>query len=140
MQNWPQLSSREIADILFDTATDLGAPGTDNVYGRGLVNLEEAIKPQGQTQVAVANASTSGSTELTSTSLSLGGAFGAAPSAAFSDVLILDDYGRDYYVDLGQSVSATSLLDTPTENFLFVVPIGMPQARALVDRRVSHSM
>ncbi len=41
LRNYPA----ETAEILLSTATDLGAPGTDEVYGRGLLNVEAALAP-----------------------------------------------------------------------------------------------
>lgn len=41
---WPWLKNypRDVAKILLDSATDLGEPGADPVYGRGLLNIERA--------------------------------------------------------------------------------------------------
>jgi subtilisin family serine protease len=41
---WPWLKNypRDVANILLNSATDLGAPGADPVYGRGLLNIEAA--------------------------------------------------------------------------------------------------
>jgi subtilisin family serine protease len=44
---WPYLKAPEVAGILLDTARDLGAPGPDEVYGRGLLDLEAALEPVG---------------------------------------------------------------------------------------------
>ena len=45
--NWEWLRNypAETADILLQSATDLGAPGTDEIYGRGLLNIEAALAP-----------------------------------------------------------------------------------------------
>lgn len=51
-QAFPSLSAAQVTDLLFTTATDLGAPGTDIIYGRGLINLEEAFSAQGQLVIA----------------------------------------------------------------------------------------
>lgn len=40
----PDLKGSQIAQILFDSATDLGEVGVDDIYGHGLLNLEKAIK------------------------------------------------------------------------------------------------
>ncbi len=42
---YPQLSPQRALQIIFDTATDLGTAGTDDIYGRGLVNLQKATDP-----------------------------------------------------------------------------------------------
>ena len=41
LKNNPQAT----ASILFESATDLGAPGVDAVYGHGLLNIEKAFNP-----------------------------------------------------------------------------------------------
>lgn len=44
---WPWLANhpKESVEIVLATAKDLGAPGTDEVYGRGLVDVEAAQSP-----------------------------------------------------------------------------------------------
>ena len=49
---YPNLTARQVVDILLRTATDLGAPGTDPVYGHGLLNLARALQPIGPTRAA----------------------------------------------------------------------------------------
>ncbi len=39
----PELDDRQIARALTDTATDLGAPGRDPAYGKGLLNIDSAL-------------------------------------------------------------------------------------------------
>ncbi|MCG8472444.1 MAG: S8 family serine peptidase [Desulfobacterales bacterium] len=43
---FPELTPADVANILLETAKDVGAPGTDAVFGRGLVDLENALSPQ----------------------------------------------------------------------------------------------
>ena len=38
-------------DVLLTTTTDLGAPGIDDIYGWGLVNLAKAIEGYGSLRV-----------------------------------------------------------------------------------------
>lgn len=40
---FPQLSGRQLLNALYQTAVDLGDPGEDNVYGRGVINLPAAF-------------------------------------------------------------------------------------------------
>ena len=49
---FPTMTAPEIVDLLLSTATDLGASGVDDVYGHGLVNLDEATRPQGAARLA----------------------------------------------------------------------------------------
>lgn len=40
---FPQLSGRQLLNALYQTAVDLGDPGEDNVFGRGMINLPAAF-------------------------------------------------------------------------------------------------
>ena len=51
MERFPYLDNPQIRDVLLTTATDLGAPGVDDVYGWGLMNLKKAIDGPGQLRV-----------------------------------------------------------------------------------------
>jgi len=107
MNAFPNLTGKQVADLLLQTATDLGAVGPDVIYGRGLVNLEEAFKPKGTTSIAVRNpAGETRTVSLTGSVLLGGGAFGgfAAFSNVLSSSLMLDGYNRSYRVDLGQNI------------------------------------
>ncbi|TGY87675.1 hypothetical protein E5163_14680 [Marinicauda algicola] len=42
---WGWLEPGDVADILFRSATDLGVPGVDEVYGWGLLNVDAAMRP-----------------------------------------------------------------------------------------------
>lgn len=103
-QMWPALRADQAATILFVTATDLGAPGIDTVYGRGLLNVEKALQPVGTLTTTTLNGRTINV---------LSGA--VQPSAATSmmwqlassgrlRVAGLDDFQRDFGVDLGATV------------------------------------
>jgi len=47
MQRFPYMTSAQIADVLKTTATDMGAPGIDALYGWGMINLGKAINGPG---------------------------------------------------------------------------------------------
>jgi hypothetical protein len=103
LQRWPHLTARQLADVLFASATDLGAPGVDDVYGHGLLNLTAALQPIGTTTLAVQN----GASQPSSSALFLGPAFGDAPGlrTAMSHVMTLDGFGRDFATDLSARVA-----------------------------------
>jgi subtilisin family serine protease len=54
----PFLTNKQVVEILLASATDLGAVGTDAVYGRGLVNLTAALAPLGSQTIATAGSTT----------------------------------------------------------------------------------
>ncbi|BEM79907.1 outer membrane autotransporter barrel domain-containing protein [Serratia marcescens] len=47
MERFPYMTSAQIADVLKTTATDMGAPGIDVLYGWGMINLGKAINGPG---------------------------------------------------------------------------------------------
>lgn len=50
---YPYLTGADITRLLFVTARDLGTPGIDEVYGWGMLDLERATRPVGDTLVPV---------------------------------------------------------------------------------------
>jgi hypothetical protein len=109
-QYWPQLGGKEISRILLDTATDLGAPGVDQVFGAGLLNVEKAM----QAQAPKASFSSVSAAQTAVSSLSFSGAFGSEEGAATwssfaGQALAVDKYGRDYAFNIGlQSASRSA--------------------------------
>jgi hypothetical protein len=96
---------------LLKTATDLGKPGVDEVYGNGLVNLDKATNPIGTLALAKigSSAPTQSKTAITSTGLVSGsiGAQSLKNSVVLQNTQVVDSMGRNYTVDLSRSVSAT---------------------------------
>ncbi|MCG6575789.1 autotransporter domain-containing protein [Pseudomonas sp. AF32] len=43
MERFPYMSGAQVASVLRTTATDMGAPGVDSLYGWGMINLGRAI-------------------------------------------------------------------------------------------------
>lgn len=105
MQRWPSLRADQIATILLVTATDLGAPGIDAVYGRGLLNVEKALQPIGALVTTTYNGKAinvlAGSVQPSSATSRL---WQLAASGQLR-VVGLDDFERDFSVDLGKTVS-----------------------------------
>ncbi len=99
---WPSLSARNVADILFQTAIDLGDPGVDPVFGRGLVSLERALQPVGMLRVISAE----GPAPFSPLAGGPGAAtFGAMMTASRSGALegaVFDDFNRDFGYDFGR--------------------------------------
>ncbi|WJH96707.2 autotransporter outer membrane beta-barrel domain-containing protein [Serratia marcescens] len=47
MERFPYLNGAQVAEVLKTTATDMGAPGIDALYGWGMINLGKAINGPG---------------------------------------------------------------------------------------------
>ncbi len=97
---WPSKSASEVVTILYDTATDLGDAGIDVVYGRGLLNLDNAIYAQGALTVATASG---GSHYLSDSGFSSSGVLGDALVQSI-ETAVYDKYKRDYYFNLNKVV------------------------------------
>ena len=96
-QYWPQLGGRAIARILLDTATDMGTPGVDGVYGVGLLNVERAMQPQASTaSFAAAEVVLARYSSLVVPAPFGGSASAAAIGGGTNAMTVLDRYGRDF--------------------------------------------
>jgi hypothetical protein len=92
---FPNLSGQQIMQILFGSADDAGAPGTDPVFGRGILNIERAFQPQGSLSLpggqavdVTAAGSGQGSTAMGDAKTSMGG------------MVVLDGFSRAYTMTL----------------------------------------
>jgi hypothetical protein len=117
-QAFPALSGAQIVDILLRSADDLGSAGTDEIYGRGLLNIARAFQPLGASSIG-------GQPVAITTGGALGAALGdGGPlTSALAAVRIEDDYGRAFTVDLAQGLVtappgrlAAQLLAAPVES------------------------
>jgi subtilisin family serine protease len=118
-QKWPYLQGRQHAQIMFDTATDLGTPGIDDIYGNGLLNLTKAFNPVGVIAIPTGTKSvfsksiqTTNNTSLkTSTAISL-------KSLTLDNSIVVDSYNRDFSVSLNNAVSTTGSSPVDFKNFM----------------------
>ena len=144
-QAFPHLTGAQIVDLILRTATDLGAPGTDAVYGRGLLNVAGAMAPVGTASIPTETMSSGASLPLSTSSLRLGAAFGdaLASNGALKNSIMLDDYQRAYTVDLTGRVARPQpqhdLVDWlgGGKNYDFVAaPVGATGQASFSDRTV----
>ena len=109
---FPSMGGAEIVRLIKQSATYLSCP-TDNfdcvdgetniVYGHGLLNLGEAMQPQGTMMVAVgSDVRTAAAAPLNQTHIAPMGPVGAALAGTLGDkqVAALDDFARPYYIPL----------------------------------------
>ena len=96
-QYWPQLGGKAISSILIDTATDAGAPGVDQVFGVGILDVEKAMQAQAPAASFPAAEAVLARFSSLSMSAPFGGSSGAAALAdAVGEMTVLDRYGRGY--------------------------------------------
>jgi len=101
LEKWPFLPAPDVVDILLRSASDLGKPGMDPVFGRGLLNIAGAMSPLGQLRIP-SGETLSGAAVAADSAVASPSAVGSAleHSAVLTRVMALDEYQRDFYVDL----------------------------------------
>jgi len=107
---WPVLVRNGTAtQIMFQTATNLGAAGIDTTYGNGLLDVGRAFQPIGTLNVTTANGKSMAVSQL-STSVLTGGALGSLSnlSAQLSNYTSFDSYQRNYIVNLSGLIAKQS--------------------------------
>ncbi len=100
LSKWPQLTGVDAGNVIINTARDIGEEGIDDVFGNGLIDVQAALSPVDPT---LSNGKTSSS--INNMVMVVGGAFGggygpASIESVYSDVTVLDAYGRDYNGDI----------------------------------------
>mgnify|MGYP003135548881 CR=1 FL=1 len=99
-QMWPHMKGENLVKLVLNTA-DTNINGYNvNIHGQGMLDLDEATKPQGALGI-----STTGRVDGTLTSLN-NTYFATGNSSAFASlsnlkIMVIDDYDRDYYTNLG---------------------------------------
>lgn len=101
-QAFPNLTGSEIVELLLDGARDVGAAGTDAIYGRGVLDIAGAFAPSGRTALAGTETQVvlGAGTGVTSP------AMGDAARKAALGTVFLDEYDRAYGLDLGGSIAS----------------------------------
>jgi hypothetical protein len=111
-QAFPNLSGSQIVSILFQSADDLGAAGTDSVYGRGRLNIARAFQPIGQTSLAGSKTAVS-----TTSNGDMPPAAGDANTGQGLGAIILDGYDRAFVLNLARTLR-TADVDHPLHRAL----------------------
>jgi subtilisin family serine protease len=91
-----KLTARDAVRIVLDTATDLGAPGVDDVYGHGLLNLAKALEPVGATKAAGRHASALSGFDPAQNAVAFSTAFGSGGARQALTSGVFDKYNRSY--------------------------------------------
>ena len=99
-QMWPHMKGENLVKLVLNTA-DTNINGYDvNIHGQGMLDLDEATQPQGAIGIP-----TTGRVDGTLTSLN-NTYFATGNTSAFASlsnlkIMVIDDYDRDYYMNLG---------------------------------------
>ena len=99
-QQWPQMTGSNIVKLLTATANKDLVNYDKDVMGAGLLDLEKATRPYGVVGIPT-----------TGRKVALGGGFststsgGLASVGALSSVMVTDEFGRDYYVNMASTAN-----------------------------------
>jgi hypothetical protein len=124
-QMWPHMKGENLVKLVLNTA-DKDINNYDvNIHGQGMLDLDEATKPQGAIEIPTTGRVDGATAGLNSTY------FATGTGSAFSSlgnvkIMVLDDYDRDYYIKLGDTFtvkdnrkySDTSMLVNNNHTFL----------------------
>ena len=102
-QMWPYMKGESLVQLVLQTA-DKNLPNYDeNIHGQGLLDLNEATKPQGAIGITTTGRIDGPTIGLNSTYYSTGTAL---PSSLTNlEVMVVDDFDKNYYINLGSGIS-----------------------------------
>lgn len=116
-QMWPHMSGENTTKLLLKTANK-NIPGyQEYIHGQGLLDLDKATQPVGATGIPTTGRTSGNISSLSS--LNGGAATGNLSSDAFAilkHVMVLDEFERDFYVDLTEGT--TQKVDTRPGSFV----------------------
>jgi len=107
---FPGVNNREVVNRLLTTAEDLGAPGTDAIFGRGGLDLEAALAPVGELSLSLSGSINGEEAAFASSRISLDSslALGGDAEALLEKAITLDEQNFPFAVDLRQSLDRRS--------------------------------
>lgn len=98
-QAFPNLTGKQIVELLFNSADDLGATGLDAIFGHGRLNIGRAFQPVGTTSLAGSQTAVS-----LATNGELPAVAGDAASTQSLGAVVLDGYSRAYVINLARTL------------------------------------
>jgi subtilisin family serine protease len=102
---YPELTSREVVAILFDSANKSGIYANTAIYGQGALDLAAAVNPLGTTTMATTRSVVGPSVDYSKTRLYTSSAISLADLGVDTKTtFFLDKYDRDYSVPLSDLV------------------------------------
>lgn len=95
-QMWPHMTGENLVQLMLNTGDKSFAGYDVNVHGQGIMDLDEATRPQGDLGIAISGRIDGYHTNVANVgTMSIAG----ANIAALSSLMVVDDYDRDFYVD-----------------------------------------
>ena len=106
-QMWPHMKGENLVKLVTTTA-DKSINGYNvNIHGQGVVDFDEATKPQGVLEIPVTGRVDGSTSSISNTHASSGSASFASLSNL--KIMVIDDFDRDYYLNVGNSFTVTDI-------------------------------
>ncbi|MBR3510746.1 MAG: S8 family serine peptidase [Alphaproteobacteria bacterium] len=96
---FPYMNAKQITELLFVTAQDLGTPGIDSIYGWGLLDLEKATQPVGNPKIVLSNDNIQPLEQSV-----ISGAAASQIKSANVKIAFVDDFGRAFTTNLSENI------------------------------------
>tara|TARA_B100001778_G_scaffold330445_1_gene332948 strand:- start:143 stop:1480 length:1338 start_codon:yes stop_codon:yes gene_type:complete len=102
-QMWPHMKGENLVKLVTSTANKDAINGYDeNIHGQGVVDFDKATEPQGVIGIPV-DGRVDGSTSSIDNSY-VSGSSSAIANLSNIKIMIIDEFDRDYYMNLGTNV------------------------------------
>jgi subtilisin family serine protease len=108
-QMWPHMKGENLVKLLLNTASKDIPNYDENVHGQGLLNLDNATRPQGAIGIP-----TGGRVDGEVNIVTGGVAVQGGTISALTEVMVIDDYDREFFLDAKTLVSTA---DTRTMSY-----------------------
>ena len=126
-QMWPHMKGENLVKLLLNTGNK-NLPGYDeNIHGQGLLDLAAATSPQGAIGIPTTGRVDGAKKAVTGGTIAVAG----AQISALDNVMVVDDYARDFYVNANSLVVAA---DTRMVN-----PTVVAQSNSKVDTYLAYA-
>ena len=102
-QMWPHMKGENLVKLVTSTANKDAISNYDvNIHGQGIVDFDKATEPQGVIGIPV-DGRVDGSTSSINNSY-VSGSSSAVAGLSNVKIMVIDDFDRDYYINLGTNV------------------------------------
>jgi subtilisin family serine protease len=102
-QMWPHMKGENLVKLITTTADKDILDYNVNIHGQGIMDLDEATKPQGAIGIPTTGRVDGSTSSLEGTYVS--GSSSALASLSNVEVMVIDGFDRDYYLNLGNTIT-----------------------------------
>jgi subtilisin family serine protease len=103
-QMWPHMKGKNLVQLVLVTGDKQITNYNENVHGQGLLDMDKATQPVGGVGIPKTGRVDGGTSSISGGAAVNGGASGIV---ALSNIMVVDSFDRDFYVDLTQMVQPT---------------------------------